>query len=735
MILSTIALVVIIILCIFILYKVLDKSSLSNVKSRQTFSVLLVWIILWSVSILITDLFSHNLGIALWSSRLSFFTTALVGYWYYLFVKTYLNGKYSIVGRIGWGIITILFAIVSLTDKVVESVSYVDNNLQSVRGDLHIYFTIFLGVILLYSTLLFLKAFNKEENLVTKSQIFYIFWGSIFSIICSFSTNLIFPILQFKEIRALGPLSLIFLILATYYAILRYRFPSTKLIISKFVYFLTISILPYAIFHLVTYIQDIVWGSVYAPQALLSGFVYSAIFVLLFVFVGKKLEVILKEVFTDYKVNIQEEKEKLIIRFNDTLDVKNILQDTKDLLEKVFGSETKILIMEEGIILQELKEFGISVIDQTDLKLLQKIKEPFIKEELLHVEGKESERILLEKYSIRVIFPIKTSKLINWDIFIIIENGKNNRNFFIQDLDHIRSIGSSMAIALQRAYLYLEVENFNKSLKQKVDLQTEELQIKVKQLQEARKKESDMIDIMGHELRTPATVVKLNVSLLEKYIKDNPEEFKKYIKRIKQAVETEISLINTLLTSAKLEGNKIEVKKEKVDVKEEIEMSIHGHECELNKNTRLISNIQRNLGYVYADRVRVAEVLNNLIGNAIKFTEKGNIVIIAKSDNSKVTVSVKDCGKGISKKNIPKLGEKFFRVDNYLESDIVRPGGTGLGLYITFKLVRLMGGIITVESKVGEGSTFIFTLPKYTGQQIDNSQDSVDRFKRLGLKK
>lgn len=108
-------------------------------------------------------------------------------------------------------------------------------------------------------------------------------------------------------------------------------------------------------------------------------------------------------------------------------------------------------------------------------------------------------------------------------------------------------------------------------------------------------------------------------------------------------------------------------------------------------------------------------------------------------DESFVKVSVVDTGKGIAKEEIPKLGQKFHRIDNYLESneslDIVRPGGTGLGLYVTFKLVELMGGKIWVESELGVGSKFIFTLPIYKGQtngKVDSS--SNDMFERLGLK-
>ncbi len=298
----------------------------------------------------------------------------------------------------------------------------------------------------------------------------------------------------------------------------------------------------------------------------------------------------------------------------------------------------------------------------------------------------------------------------------------------------IISLLNNLSLGIARAELHKQVELANDSLQQKVNEQTQELQIKVKQLEEARRKENDMIDIMGHELRTPATVVKLNIELLKKYIDSNPEEFKKYIDRIGNAVDTEIGLINTLLTSAKLEGNKVEIKHNKVDVKEEIEMSIHGHEKEVREGVSISKDIEQNLPFAYADKIRVAEVLNNLISNAIKYTDKGNISVIAHTQGDYIVVSIKDTGKGISQEDMKQLGEKFYRVDNYLESEIVRPGGTGLGLYVTFGLVKLMGGKIEVESTQGVGSKFTFTLPKYKGQQVE-VLGTVNRFEKLGLKR
>ena len=123
---------------------------------------------------------------------------------------------------------------------------------------------------------------------------------------------------------------------------------------------------------------------------------------------------------------------------------------------------------------------------------------------------------------------------------------------------------------------------------------------------------------------------------------------------------------------------------------------------------KLKMEIQDNLPLIKGDKVRLTQVLTDLIDNAIKFTEKGEIVVIAKKKGKDVWVCVKDTGIGIAKENIPKLFTKFYQVDSSLSR---RYGGTGLGLAICKKIIEAHGGEIWVESKKGRGSIFQFTIP------------------------
>lgn len=311
----------------------------------------------------------------------------------------------------------------------------------------------------------------------------------------------------------------------------------------------------------------------------------------------------------------------------------------------------------------------------------------------------------------------------------------------IDDIVVLKRVIDNFSVSFGRAILYREVEEFNQTLKQQVDSQTQELQQKVLELEEARRKERDMIDIMGHELRTPATIVKLNASLLEKYIDSNPENFQKYLDRIKNSIENEIRLINALLTSAKLEGQQVEIKRERVSMSEIIEHVVHTYTYEAqSKGLKVIVDLDEDTPDVFVDKVRTTEIMDNLLNNAIKYTEEGSVIVQTLHTRDHVQVNVIDSGVGIPDDEIPKLGTKFHRVSNYIKGGdkfkIVRPGGTGLGLYVVFALIEQMGGKIWVKSDLGKGTTFSFTLPVYSGQKEDVVDSKTkDMYKKFGFKK
>ena len=239
-------------------------------------------------------------------------------------------------------------------------------------------------------------------------------------------------------------------------------------------------------------------------------------------------------------------------------------------------------------------------------------------------------------------------------------------------------------------------------------------------------KERDMMDILGHELRTPLTIGKNAM----KYIKQDferdgavePDIMKKYIDMAEENLDREAKLLETLLSTTKVDNDKIEIHLEKVDIVDVVNDSLDAFRRKAEEKGVAVQFNPPAEALIYADRNRVQEVVDNIIDNAVKYTNKGNIVIEIIPNDSEVIFKVADSGVGIPDSDIPKLGQKFYRVNTYVDSSqesnykVVRPGGTGLGLYVTFNLVKLMGGKIQVESKVGEGSVFTVTFQAFSNQ-------------------
>ena len=212
---------------------------------------------------------------------------------------------------------------------------------------------------------------------------------------------------------------------------------------------------------------------------------------------------------------------------------------------------------------------------------------------------------------------------------------------------------------------------------------------------------------MSHELRTPLTsIIGFTRMMLKSRVGEINEDQEKQLNIILNSANHLHELISDAIDVSKIEANKLDIKKDKYDIVKEF-MSL--------KETFNIAIEKKGLKFfidtpeqlmIYNDKKRINQILVNLIGNAIKFTEEGKISLKIQESNRNVEVSVKDTGPGIKKEDLDKLFKAFSR--------IVEPGkfkeGTGLGLYISKKLANLLEGDLFVESEFGKGSTFTLLL-------------------------
>lgn len=230
--------------------------------------------------------------------------------------------------------------------------------------------------------------------------------------------------------------------------------------------------------------------------------------------------------------------------------------------------------------------------------------------------------------------------------------------------------------------------------------------------EDANKAKTNFLASMSHEIRTPMNAIIGATELLEQTLLT--KEQRDYVDMLKISAQNLLDIINNILDLSKIEAGKIELEEIEFNLPELVEntcitLSSKAHSKGLELLCRISPNVPEK---VIGDPVRLRQILTNLIGNAIKFTEKGYVMVDVKKEKDKdkkveLHFAVSDTGIGIPEDKIDKIFESFTQADS---STTRKYGGTGLGLNICKHLIEMMDGKIWVESKIGEGSTFHFTV-------------------------
>jgi signal transduction histidine kinase len=215
---------------------------------------------------------------------------------------------------------------------------------------------------------------------------------------------------------------------------------------------------------------------------------------------------------------------------------------------------------------------------------------------------------------------------------------------------------------------------------------------------------------MSHELRTPLNAILGYTELiLDNVYGDTPNKIRGALQRVERNGRHLLGLINDVLDLSKIEAGQLTLSLADYSIKEVV-LSVYSavESLAAEKQIALKVEMPAHLPPGRGDERRLTQVLLNLVGNAIKFTDTGEVAIKTSSANGSFIVSVCDTGLGISPAGQVKLFEEFQQIDNSITK---KKGGTGLGLAISRRIIELHGGRIWVESSPGKGSTFSFTLP------------------------
>jgi signal transduction histidine kinase len=277
---------------------------------------------------------------------------------------------------------------------------------------------------------------------------------------------------------------------------------------------------------------------------------------------------------------------------------------------------------------------------------------------------------------------------------------KTPGEFSPEIVETLKTFATQSALAIQNARLFREIEE------------------KGRQLEIASRHKSQFLANMSHELRTPLNAILGYTELLQDGIYGQiPDKAQETMQRVDRSGRHLLALINDVLDLSKIEAGQLTLSLDDYSLKEVVQTVVTALEpLAAEKKLALTVTVAPDLPVGRGDDRRLSQVLLNLVGNAVKFTDAGEVRVEAKASAGIFLVSVSDTGPGIAAEDQARIFEEFQQVDT---SNTRKKGGTGLGLSIAKRILALHGGRIWVESALGNGSTFSFTLPVRVERMVE----------------
>ncbi|MCX8116576.1 MAG: ATP-binding protein [Desulfobacterota bacterium] len=277
------------------------------------------------------------------------------------------------------------------------------------------------------------------------------------------------------------------------------------------------------------------------------------------------------------------------------------------------------------------------------------------------------------------------------------------------------SVTGSLLLKHQVNVKTQELRRANEEMEQRIENRTAELAEAMKRAQEADRLKSAFLATMSHELRTPLnSIIGFTGILLQGLAGPLNEEQQKQLTMVQTSARHLLALINDILDISKIEAGQLTLSSSTFDLKNSLEKIVNMvAPLAEKKGLRLTLEVSDEVGALKTDQRRFEQVLLNLLNNAVKFTEKGEVKVSCLRDGDGYLVSVRDTGIGMRPEEMEHIFEPFRQIDTGLTR---KYEGTGLGLSISKRLVEIMGGSIQVASQFGQGSTFTVRLPKSGGR-------------------
>ncbi len=702
---------------------------LNNPKSKPNrwFFAFICTVVIWILSLNFADNF-NNVDLAMMASRAAFAVSGFIFYSLYQFSR---NFPRELKGRNWFGYISLglacLILVLSPTQLTVQSVQIVDYGAEVVGGA---FYPILLIVILanLFFTGRNLWHSRKGVTAIEKQQVRLISYGLASFAFVALTTNLFLVLFGVSSLGFLGPPSVLLFVVPTSNAIVKHRLFDIRSVVARSVaYVFSIGVFT-GVYAFVAFglAQGIVLRNILVTQRSQEIFNVFLAVVLAFTFptIRRYFEKITDRVFYrdryDPQLLVSEIGRVLASEIRLEPLTKRVLQILTSHMRAV---EANIVVVDKDDIYYQTHGDKIhQLYHRDDLKLLKN--QMVVADEL---PAADTRRMMLERHNVRAVLSMKTKE--SFVGYLLIDEKRSGDIFTSEDIQTLRIIADELAVAIQNARSYQEIQTFNATLREKIRQATKDLRHANNELKALDKAKDEFISMASHQLRTPLTAVRGYTSMVMDG--DFGKIGKEQQETLQQAFDAATRmgrLVDDLLNVSRIQSGKFRIERTPVDLNKVLPEEVSLIETTASSKSVAVhfNPSTQPVPILSLDEGKTRQALMNLMDNAIYYSSTaaggGKVEVFLESDAKYVSFRVVDNGIGVPKAQQAKLFKKFYRAPNAQKT---RPDGTGLGLFLVGKVVQGQGGEIIFESIEGKGSTFGFKLPiKPAGDGLEGAGEA-----------
>ncbi|MDB5164215.1 MAG: putative Histidine kinase [Candidatus Saccharibacteria bacterium] len=652
--------------------------------------------------------FSHQL--LFWLNRATLFLPGMGLYFLLLFTLEFTRFQYKWFRpfAIGFGVLTLFISVLSATPLLVTGIERRGNVEAVMFGPLVPLFTLFILslflsiVIILASSIARLHGSARARTKIMAASLFT-------SLAITLGTNLVLPVMfnNYSYIYV-GLLSTIIIVGGFSYAIVKHRLFDIRTIVARSLAYLLLLVTLGAGYSLMTFkVGQLLFThtEISTPQQ-----TFNVITALVLALTFQPLKHFFEKITDKIFFRDHYESQDLMNQVSHVLASEIQLVELSRKVRRVLTKNMRvgrvdIVVVDNNRVFVETGQYVVSRLEDLarDLgelrgKLLVTDEEP---------EGRRKE--ILQNYGISVLAALRTHEdKVGYLLFGEKLNGDIYSN---TDLGVIPIIADQLAVAIQNAKGYVQIQQFNKTLQSKVTDATKQLREANHSLEQLDEVKDEFMSMASHQLRTPLTVVDgYLANILDGMYGNFNKEQSQALALVQNRVRLTSSLVTDLLNMSRMEAGRFFIDAKPVDFGQMVEQEIEQLKMKAEEFGASLhySAPTKKLPLLNIDEQKTRQAIMNLIDNAITYAPKGTVHIKLEAVGNQVMFTVTDSGIGVPVADQAKLFHKFYRAGNAKKTKV---DGTGIGLFLVKRVIQQEGGTIIFTSKIGEGSTFGFRLP------------------------